>query len=85
MKGPQLRQSAQQAAEPLWAPSRSSARGPAYPGQQIQDHFLQFLHAASRLQGCSVCRVETSVDFKTISLKSDLNCDWLHHLSRAGP
>lgn len=59
MEGPQLRQSAQQAAEPLQAPSRSSARGPAHPGQQVQDHFLQLLHAASRLQGRSVCRPET--------------------------
>lgn len=63
MEGPQLRQSAQQAAEPLRAPSRGSARGPAHPGQQVQDHFLQLLHAASRLQGCSVCGAETRIGF----------------------
>lgn len=62
VEGPQLRQPAQQAAEPLWAPSRSSARGPAGPGQQVQDHFLQFLHAVCRLQGRSVCGAETEID-----------------------
>lgn len=56
MEGAQLRQSAQQVAEALRAPSRSSALGPAPPGQQVQDHFLQLLHAVRRLQGRSVCR-----------------------------
>lgn len=61
VEGPQLRQSAQQAAEPLWAPSRSSARGPARPGQQVQDRFLQLLHTVCRLQGRSVCGAETEI------------------------
>lgn len=89
MEGPQLRQSAQQAAEPLRAPSRSSARGPAHPGQQVQDHLLQFLHAANRLQGCSVCRAETGIEFKAETTnekrrRGELNSDWLRDLSRAG-
>lgn len=61
VEGPQLRQSAQQAAEPLWAPSRSSALGPARPGQQVQDRFLQLLHTVCRLQGRSVCGAETEI------------------------
>lgn len=61
MEGPQLCQSAQQAAEPLRAPPRGSAWGPAHPGQQVEDHFLQLLHAVRRLQGCSVCRAEAQM------------------------
>lgn len=56
MQRPQLCQSAQQASEPLRAPSRSSALGPANPGQQVQDQFLHFFHAVGGLKGSSVCR-----------------------------
>lgn len=56
MQRPQLRQSAQQTAKPLWSPSRSSTLGPANPGQQVQDQLLHFLHAVGGLKGGSVCR-----------------------------
>lgn len=56
MQRPQLRQSAQQAPEPLRSPSRSSALGPANPGQQVQDQLLHFFHAVGGLKGGSVCR-----------------------------
>lgn len=92
MEGPQLRQPAQQAAEPLRAPSRPSARGPAHPGQQVQDHLLKLLHAAGRLQGRSVCRAETRIRFSALnhrgrgaSWSPSEPGDWPRHLSRAGP
>lgn len=56
MQRPQLRQSAQQPPEPLRPPSRSSALGPANPGQQVQDQLLHFFHAVGGLKGGSVCR-----------------------------
>lgn len=55
MQRPQLRQSAQQAAKPLRSPSRSSALGPANPGQQVQDQLLRFFHAVGGVKGGSVC------------------------------
>lgn len=56
MQRPQLSQSAQQAPEPLRSPSRSSALGPANPGQQVQDQLLHFFHAVGGLKGGSICR-----------------------------
>lgn len=58
MERPQLRQSAQQAPEPLWASPRSSGLGPTHPGEQVQDQLLHFFDTVGGLKGCPVCRME---------------------------
>lgn len=74
-EGSKLRQSAQQAAESLRSPSRSSGLGPAHSGQEVQDQFLHSLNTAGRLQGRPVCgtgtRRETGQRQNRFSLEKD--------------
>lgn len=70
MQRPQLCQSAQQAPEPLWSPSRSSALGPTNPGQQVQDQLLHFFHTVCGLKGGSVCRDQGGV----VRGKQEVSC-----------